>query len=319
VPGGPRPARGGASGRRVGGRGQRKPWPAPQGRAAGSGQRAGAGAAGPGRGLGRGARLRHKGGRAPRGSACRAVAAPLFLFRARPGPCTLLAPPWPRSPGTRTSRSCRTGTASTSLSSTCATFSKATRSASAASGARAPGGRGTPATPGTPAAERGPGPGRTLSLRGPWSRVLGARLLPAGGAQSWSCRHAGTSPSPAEPMADAAGGRERAAPAAPVQVTRWVWWMVGFARGKVEKCRRIPAREAEATREPSGSGRHLGWGASLRALATDVGEGRGPRWDLATTCGSGMETRHVQFCMWMGHGREALGEGGLCLHWFRGI
>lgn len=104
------------------------------------------------------------------------AAAPLsFLFRARPAPCTSRVPPWLRSPGTRSSRSCRSGTARTLPTSSCANFLSRIRSASTTSGART--GSGLPGPPSCPAGPR-PGPHFVLDTSLEW--VLGTRVLARG-------------------------------------------------------------------------------------------------------------------------------------------
>lgn len=139
--------------------------------------REGTTAAGGGASAGRGLRLRHKAAvrrllRSPR------AASPSFRRRARPSPCTPLAAPWLRSPGTRNSRSCSNGTASTAPSSSCVTFSTATRNGSTTSGERRVGW--------SPCGVRGPGQARELSLMSPWSG-----WVPRGSPQGWNGAHVG--------------------------------------------------------------------------------------------------------------------------------
>lgn len=78
----------------------------------------------------------------------RAAATLSFLFRAHPAPCTSRVPPWLRSPGTRSSRSCWSGTKRTLPTSSCANFLRRIQSASTTSGART--GSGHPGRPQPP-------------------------------------------------------------------------------------------------------------------------------------------------------------------------
>lgn len=104
------------------------------------------------------------------------AAAPLsFLFRARPAPCTSRVPPWLRSPGTRSSRSCWSGTGRTLPTSSCANFLSQIRSASTTSGART-----EPGLPGTPSRPAGPRLGPHFVLDASLEWVLGTRVLARG-------------------------------------------------------------------------------------------------------------------------------------------